>query len=185
MNPERTTTARHTYQSVRNELVQRIEHRDKLIVAYLAATAAIFGLALSKSASTEILLVIPYLTLGASLLLSLHHNVIGSIREFLEVELYPFLKDIGAGAPQWEDSKTARRQLSVGILQRAVGHVFLMIPPAVASLVMNATHMAWAFPYGALWWSGAVFTLVSFWSIVHSHIERKSVQRRIEQERKP
>src|SRR5262245_43565578 len=106
MNAEET--ARKYYESARQELIQRIQLRDNVVLAFLVAIATIFGISLGTSTRSEILLIVPYLALGATVLVVQHHAVIGAIGDFLCRELEPFFIKMGHDAPQWDSSQAIK-----------------------------------------------------------------------------
>jgi hypothetical protein len=169
-------SARKHYEAARQEVVERIQARDNVLLFYLGAVGTLFGVALGTSARLEILLVIPYLALGAAVLVSQHHALIGWLAAFCANEIEPFLKEIGEYAPQWDNSLALQEYSSRAIGLRAVGHLVLIVIPSIAGLVMN-----WRFgfgkllPQGILWWSGVAFTVLSTWTIRQAHAGRKKI----------
>jgi hypothetical protein len=142
-------TARKNYESARQEIMGRIQFRDNIFLAFLAAVAAIFGVALGSSTRTEILLIIPYLTLGATTLIVQHHGAIAAIVEYLSVELEPLLKEISEFAPHYDNSNAKHSFVPRSTFLRTLGHIFLIIIPSIASLAMNWKHRGfWSFHSG-------------------------------------
>jgi hypothetical protein len=173
-------TARKNYESARQEIMGRIQFRDNIFLAFLTAVATIFGIALGSSAKPEILLIIPYLTLGATTLIVQHHGAIAAIVEYLSVELEPLLKEIGEFAPHFDNSNAKHSFVPRSTILRTLGHIFLIIIPSIASLVMNWKHSAFlTLPFGPLWWFGAFATMFSAIITTQNHRKRMKLQRRM------
>lgn len=175
-------TARNSYESARTELIQRLQLRDNVLLAFLGAIGAIFGLAFGTSANPEILLIVPYLALGATVLVVQHNNVIGMIGQFLTNEITPLLKEIDEYAPQWDNSPTSIRYLAKSIWFRTLGHFLLIIIPELAALLLNRNHFCFSSPKSFLWWAGLAFTMISVFILSSSHRLRKNLYRNLEGE---
>src|SRR5258708_37848865 len=138
--------AAHTYyESARQELIERIRLRDNSLFVYLGAVGALFGTALAKTAAGQILLVVPYLTLGAVFLMAQHHEVIGNLESYLVNELAPFLDEHEANVPQWNNSSALHAYYGQAMLWRLVAHCMLLLVPPAAALILNFD-MIWSFP---------------------------------------
>ena len=174
-------SARQHHTTARSELIQRIQLRDHVLMVFLAAVGTLFGIAFGTSAKPEILLVVPYLTLGATVIISQHQEVIGSLGSFLHNELHPFLDKIGEAAPQWDTSEALKDYLTTAIWMRTSGHSILLLVPCLAALAINWRHGFFsAFPEGPVWWFGVVFMLTSCVVIYKSHQWRKRIQKSFE-----
>ena|GEM_PF-2235543 len=174
-------TARKHYESARMELIERIQLRDNVLLLYLGAVGTIFGVSIGTTARLEILLVIPYLALGASTIVSQHHAMIGSLGDFLAHEIEPFLREIGEYAPQWDTSEALKASSNMSTLMgRTLGHLLLIIIPPIAGLSLNWRHGFYlTFPEGLLWWSGVILTGMSIFGIWESHQWRMKLYRRL------
>ena len=89
-------TARKNYESARNELVQRIQLREQILLFFVGGVATIYSVALGAENKLEILLAIPYISFGTAVIISQHNSVIGALGHFCAHELWPFLKKVGA-----------------------------------------------------------------------------------------
>jgi hypothetical protein len=173
-------TARKNYESVRLEFVQRIQLRDNIILAFLGATGTVFGIALATAAKPEILLIIPYLALGTTVLTVHHHSVMMAILDFTCCELEPFLAQIGESAPLWDSSQAVKRNVSRFMLLRTSGHYLIINVPSIAGLLMNWRHKAnSSLSLETLWWFGVAATLISIFVATENHIKRIKLQARI------
>ena len=95
-------TARKNYEMAQQEIQEHLQLRDNVLLVYLGAIGTIFGVALGTNADMKILLVIPYLALGSSVIVSQHNALVGSVESYIVSELEPFLKKIGEHAPYLE-----------------------------------------------------------------------------------
>lgn len=169
-------TAREHYTSTRTEMIQRIQLRDNVLLVYLGAIATLLGLAFGASINTEVLLVIPVLSLGAAVILSQHNIAIGSLGAFLVHELEPFLKELGEYAPQWDNSYAFHEYSSRGVSLRTIGHFLLINVPAVAGLVITwRPGICSPFPENPVWWLGILCTGSSVYYIWSAHSWRKRI----------
>lgn len=171
-------TAREYHSTARAELTQRIGLRDNVLMAFLGGTGALFSIAFGTSAKPEILLVVPYLTLGAAVIISQHHEVIGALGDFLRIELHPFLTKLEGEVPEWDSSKALTAYHSQAIWMRTVGHSVLLIVPSVAALAINWPHRAFSASSKApAWWFGLVFAIGSCVVIGRSHFQRRRLRK--------
>ena len=174
--------ARVFYESARSELIERIGHRDNVLILYLGGVGALYGVALGTTASLRVLLAIPYLALGAATILSQHHAIIGQIGYYLATELHPFFESKSSSdccPPQWDTSKSMDSYHHKAMDQRFLGHLLLIVVPAVSALMFTntLTLQSWT-PENVLWWTGAAFTALSAWVVVAAHYWRKSLQKK-------
>ena len=161
------------YESARTELIERIQLRDTVMLAYLGAIGTLFGVALATSVSRDVLLIVPFLTVGAALIVSQHNSVIGSIGSFLVNEYEPFIKTIGQYAPQWDSSKALHDYSLTSVWFRAAGHFVLIIIPSIAALVMTYQDSYLTFPTGSFWWFTIICTISALVILLHSDRWRK------------
>jgi len=170
--------ARVFYESARSEMIERIGHRDKVLILYLGGVGALYGVALGNVAWLHVLLVVPYLALGAAMILSQHHAVIGQIGTYLAKELHPFFEfeDGSVCPPQWETSASRARHFNEAMMQRFLGHLFLIVIPALVALLFTR-HLALdpLSAKGIVWLLGLCFTVSSLLVIVDVHFLRKSL----------
>jgi hypothetical protein len=173
-------SARTFYESARQELIQRIQLRDNVLLVYLGAIGTIFSVSLGTTVKPEILLVIPYLALGASVIVSQHNAVIGSLGIFLVFEIGPFLQKLKEGAPQWDNSASLHEYSTRAIWMRSFGHFLLIIVPPVAALSINwQSGFYGSFPENPIWWVGVLSTVASIYIIIEAHYWRKKLFKKI------
>lgn len=154
------------YEAARDEVIIRIRLRDHVLLVYLAAVGAFFGVALgAPNAKPELVLAIPFIALGAITLVSQHNAVIGALLSFSNKELKPSLKNMGAYAPQWESSNALRDYYKSSLRLRYVGHTVIILVPCAGALIFNINHILSPFPEGVVWWFGLISGLISLWLI--------------------
>jgi hypothetical protein len=173
-------TAKRNYEKAKDESILRVQIRDQVLLAFLAATGTLFGIALGSANAYEVLLIMPYLALGASIIVSQHNSMIGAIGSFIAEETTTFLKEREEEeAPLWENSAALADYSSNMILSRSFGHFILLISPAIAGLAMNHIHIFQSsFPYGPAWWTGMISTTLAIYVLLRSHLFRKKLHKR-------
>ncbi|HVX91261.1 MAG TPA: hypothetical protein VHC20_06605 [Candidatus Paceibacterota bacterium] len=175
-------TARTYYNSARTELIERIKLRDQIFVFYLAGIVAIFGLALGASNREDILLFVPFIGLGASIIISQHFAVIGALAAYCVLEVGPFLRSgrSAEDAPQWDASGALKAYHDAAIAMRTWGHVLLILLPSVCALGVTWHRGIYSpFPLGTLWWIGFGCVLISGFVMWRTHRFRSTLYERI------
>ena len=163
------------YDSARMELIERIKLRDNALLLYLGTMGAIFGVAFGTLVSHEVLLISPYIALGAAIIISQHNAVIGALASYCAIEIQAYLENVlSKETPtQWENSLSFKEYHERSTNLRSIGHLILITTPAVAALAINWKHALYSpFPYGLLWWFGAACVAVTLWLIRLVHLWR-------------
>lgn len=176
-------TARKNYESARNELVQRIQLREQILLFFVGGVATIYSVALGAENKLEILLAIPYLSFGTAVIISQHNSVIGALGHFCAHEIGPFLKKLEPAeyAPFWESSASLHRYSSKALGLRTLAHIVLIITPAALGLLMNWHYARFSdMTNGTIWWIGATGTVLSLWFLIAAHRLRRKLYREIE-----
>ncbi len=163
------------YQGARSELIARLQIRDNVLLLYLGAMGTLFGIAIGTAISMNVLLVIPFIALGASIIVSQHNIIIGTIATYCADEMQESLDELAPkDCPvQWELSASLHEYHRKSISLRSWGHFILILIPALAALAMNWRHAIFSpFPEGIMWWFGALCTILSGWIIAITHLWR-------------
>jgi len=151
------------YEAAREEILERMRLRDQFLLGYVVAVAALFGVAFGVDVERcEVLLIVPYVALAFSVLVSQHHAVIGSLLFFCGKELHPYLTNLsGADAtPRWESSETYRSDFRRLLMRRSWAHLVLLLLPPAASLWLNRSLLGSGDALTVfVWIGGLVFTL--------------------------
>lgn len=169
-------TARKHYDGARSEITLRMQLRDTVLLAYLGAAGAIFGIVLgSPQAKPQILWVLPFLSLGAAVLVAQHHEVIGSLQYFLVTELQAAYAD--EAAPQWNSSAAFNENSHRQIIWRAAAHFVLILGPALFAwyVYIHQTQMNVCDRRSLSYGLTIVFSLAA---LLISHFHRRKLYRR-------
>jgi hypothetical protein len=178
-------TARITYEASRAEVLERIRLRDAALLGYLAAVAAIFGVAATNADGFHVLFVLPFLSLAAALLVCQHDWTVAAICWFITEEIRPFLAERGAAAPSWEFSATLHKQSFSVISSRTASHLLLIDSPAVFALVWLKQKGAVSGLLDDVAWKYGIFAvLLSFCVIGGTHFQRHFLYKRTSWRRK-
>ena len=169
-------TARANYQAARYELVERVRLRDLVLIAYLAVVGTIFGISYSRPNSEIILLSLPFIALGCSIIVSQHNRVIGTLLLYLSNDLKPFLENLSQYASDFGSSKSFKKHSKLSNLYRTLGHGFIILFPVLFALVANIKYAFHSlFFEGLSWWFGIICVIGSFWIILNAHLWRTHV----------
>lgn len=108
-------TGRVAYREAREEILQRIAHRDRIVIAFLAAVGVLFAAVLAASTPPlEVLYVICPLSLGAATLVYQHSISTALLVAYIRVDLTPALQKEDALAPLWENSTVLFEGMGTG-----------------------------------------------------------------------
>jgi hypothetical protein len=135
------------FQYVGSQLSLSLRQRDYVVLLYLAAVAAVFGTAFAeKGLQISLLVLIPFLSLGAAMLAMLHHVRVGALSYARENIHDWFVKRVPDGdqLPKHRDSpallegfQAAPRTLRWAIqVNQVIAHVLLILVPAGAATVL-------------------------------------------------
>lgn len=154
-------TARHYYEVMRSEVVEHIRLRDQSLFLYLGASAVIMGIGFGEHGRLEVLMIIPFLGLGASYILNQHDIHISAICSYLVSELDVFLNEGEEKVPQWDSSRALAAIHPRLIKFRYHGQLIILLLPMIVGLGGNHQHMSFASPVsGISWWLGTVAGIV-------------------------
>lgn len=177
-------TVLENYKASRSELIMRVRLRDHVLLVYLTFVGVVFGFSLKSgltskldtSVNLESLMMLPFLALGCSILVSQHNAVIGALIRFNTEHIGPFLIECGAAAPEFTNSEAFKTHSPKSNFLRSFGHGVILLIPCVISLGLNYEHgIKSPFPLGVVWWFGLLCTFGTLWVINHVHSFRKEV----------
>jgi len=129
-------TARCFYSAMRSEINQHLLIVNQIYTLYLGGTTALFAGALHKEGNHNLLLLIPYLTLGAANMLGSHERAIGSIAAYCAQELEDSLSRNGEAVIQWDRSKNIRKFKDSHYASNRAGGLTLVVFPGIAALCL-------------------------------------------------
>jgi hypothetical protein len=133
------------HNTARQELIQRIGHRDAALALFLTASAALFGFAVgsggikgSSFSRPVLLFAVPVLGLGAAIITSQHNNVIGALGHYLGNELHDAIDRLipDDDLPvQWDSSSTLLA-MGTNAKMRVLAAVLLILVPQCLAIVL-------------------------------------------------
>jgi CDP-diacylglycerol---glycerol-3-phosphate 3-phosphatidyltransferase len=147
-------TARASYEASRNEVLERIRLRDNTLLAFLGACGVIFGVAATDLPRLPLLVMIPFLALAATFMVTQHDRTIGALCAFITQDLAPFLQAAAEGAPIWESSGFLRRYTSTAMVLRSLSHSILVLTPAALALAWSRAVARSSNAVTLAWWIG-------------------------------
>ena len=121
---------------MRSEINQHLLIVNQIYTLYLGGTTALFAGALHKDGNHNLLLLIPYLSLGAANMLGSHERAIGSIAAYCAQELEVSLNTNGETVTQWDRSKNLRRFKDSHYASNRAGGLTLVVFPGIAALCL-------------------------------------------------
>ena len=126
--------------------------------------------------SKEFALVIPFLGLGCSILVSQHNSVIGALIRYTNTDLYNHLFSSAVKIPEFVNSTSFRYHSPSSNFLRSFGHAVIILIPEILGLSINYNHAIFSpFPLGPAWWFGAVCVIASSIVIQIAHAGRQKV----------
>ncbi len=125
------------YKVIHNHNIERVRLRESALILYLGSVGVIFGLAFGESIMKEILLITTFLSLGVSIIIAQHHNLIGTLLKYLTDEFIPYYRNEHSEIPFWELSETRHKYANRDITQRLIGNLILICVPPIASLFLT------------------------------------------------
>lgn len=152
------------YGIAHSEVDNRVRQRDNILLVFLAASGTIFGVSLGTAKANEMLLIIPILALGCSILVAHHSLIIGMLFEYCYFELSQFLSTNkgNSGPPIIERSAAWAQSREATIRLRSVGHSIIFASPCVVAILFNWSHAyRFTMPATVGWWLGVLCTILS------------------------
>lgn len=175
---EKIATARIHYQAARDELVTRLRLRDQVLFIFLGFVGSLIGIALGVQDKLEILLSIPYVALGCSIVVSQHNEVIGTLIRFINHRVKPVLEAENAYASEFVSSPVFREHSQRSNKFRSTGHALIILTPCLLAIALNWKHAFYSpFPLGPVWWFAFVCSLLAGFIIGFVHLRRQKVYR--------
>jgi len=155
-----------SYEAARAEIVVRIQLRDHVLLSYIVAAGAILGIALKERESHGIALAIPFLSLGATVLVSQHNALIGYLGRFCATEIAAFWRSHGgSGIAQWDTSLSLKEYSRRSILLRTGGNFIVLLTPSVLALTIAWSERGSSTSYN-LTWTLALYSLIASIAVV-------------------
>ncbi len=120
------------YETASSHFVSRFQMRDNVLLLYLAAVGAIFGVAFGSKNNFEVLLTIPYIALGCSYLIAHHNVMLGALLSYLNK-----VSSIDNNNESFERSQALDSRFNNALNLRTWGQMIILLLPALTSLLLN------------------------------------------------
>ncbi|KGY06820.1 hypothetical protein [Vibrio sinaloensis] len=168
-------TARQFYESARAELITHIRLSNQALFLFIASSAAIFTVGHSPTGLLEILLIIPFLGAGATVVVTQHDALSGGLAAYCNKEIRQALMELEQDIPQWDSCEFLKFYQPTLIKRRLLAHSLVLLPPSLISLYLNKSH---AFAggdsvYNPIWWIATLVTIYSFWVVFSNFLSRQ------------
>lgn len=125
------------YESARQEILVRITARDNTLVVYLTVVGAIIAVAF-QTQKTILLLIIPFIALGITLVISNHHSIIASLALYCSVELGQAFANRNIKIAQWDSSLSRINYSKRSTLIRYLGDIIVLSVPSILTLIVTS-----------------------------------------------
>ncbi len=162
------------YQAARTEVNIHLHLRDQALYLYLGAIAALYSIAFGTTLNLEILLVVPFLALGGTLIVTQHDAHIGVLAAYCAKDLGSVLAD--KGVTQWDNSEVKRAYEKRLVSSRQWGHSLIMLLPAGAALIINYGHSFSLSLMSITWYLGLIVVIISFYWLINTAKYRRYLQ---------
>jgi hypothetical protein len=130
-------TARCFYTAMRAEINQHLSIINQIYTLYLAGVTALFAGSLNEDGNHNLILLIPFLSLGAANMLSSHERAIGSIAAYCAQDLDSVLNKDGESVVQWDRSRMLRNFKDSHYASNRAGGLTLVVIPGVVALALS------------------------------------------------
>lgn len=131
-------TARCFYTAMRSEINQHMVIVNQIFTLYLGGITVLFAGSLHRDGNHNLLLLIPFLSLGAANMLGSHERAIGSIAAYCVQDLDSILNKNGEPVVQWDRSRMLKRYKDGYYASNRAGGLTLIVFPGIAALFLNA-----------------------------------------------
>jgi len=147
-------TARCFYTAMRAEINQHLNIVNQVYTIYLAGATALFAGSMNKGGNQNLLLLLPFLSLGAANMLASHERAIGSIAAYCARELDRFLGNDADAVVQWDKSVSIKKFKSGHYASNRAGALTLVVVPGLAALLLNGFKtlgsLGWTLPLNGM-----------------------------------
>ncbi len=174
-----STTAQCYYTAARDEVLLRLRLRDQVLLAYTVAGSSVIGLSLSDitSIGNTVALIVPFLAVGASILISAHSIAIthlGSYTVKLKDAIDSCRVHKEVAVEPWDYSEVYMYYSEKNSGKRLSGHIFVICIPAIFSLIVTFDQVVYPFTlHSVLWLCGVCLVVWSLYVLANAHIVRK------------
>lgn len=169
--------AKMGYECASQHFISRYQMRDNIVIVFLAAIGAIFGVAFGGENMFKVLLAIPFISLGCSLLI-VHHNVmLGALLKYLSKEIVPEFKCNDKQIPLFENSNSLKTQFKSALLLRTWSQLLILFLPSIFALFMNLdTLTSNRFHESVIWWFSLLCLLCGIVIVLNVHYKQRRLK---------
>jgi hypothetical protein len=174
--PERTQIAVEYYKALRAETIERLKMRDAILLGYLTAITALIGYGLNNEKfGPSLVLLVPFLALGAAITIAQHQDQIAAFSEYISLQLAHDLPDKMTPVINFNAAPTGIHHLSHNLNMNLFAQLVLICGP-VAFILWNyyPSHPSWSLRVG-YWIIGLALVLTTGCQIFYSWWFRRSV----------
>jgi hypothetical protein len=126
------------YECTKSEYIEHIKIRNGSLVAYLGIVGVLMSGVLSmQNPKFEILLSLPFISLGIAFIIGQHNMAISSISKYCANDLND------KKLPLWESSQSLHEFSKTAVIFTTIGNLISLTIPAIVSLMLN-----WSLLYG-------------------------------------
>jgi hypothetical protein len=122
---------------MRSEINQHLQIVNQIYTLYLAGATALFAASMSKDGKYNLLLLLPFLSLGAANLLGSHERNIGCIAAYCANNLDIILQEGGANVEQWDNSSMLYKLKNRNFNSNLFASLSLVVAPGVVALMIS------------------------------------------------
>jgi len=145
---------------------------------YIATVGAVLGIVWGSDHSPfQVLLAIPYVALGVTLLIAQHNLVIGAIAKFCHCELSKHLQDAESASkhtvPIWETSKTLKQYWPEWLVQLNIAHAILILLPCFIAVFYNTDKLWFQTDFTLVTWGAIAASIAIVIIITRDHMVRR------------
>ncbi|MCI5117312.1 MAG: hypothetical protein D3913_05010 [Candidatus Electrothrix sp. LOE1_4_5] len=128
-----------TLEMVHRQIPNRGRMRDHVLLVYMATVGTIYGIASTGTFHPDIVLVVPFLTLGCTIIVSQHNMLISALINFSlqhskEIQKLINEDEIAYG---FYCSSSFQKHLEYTLCFRTFGHSIILLVPGVIALFSN------------------------------------------------
>lgn len=157
------------YETVRQEILERIRLRQTVLVLYLGFVGTVLGFAFSPD-KNKIGIVIPFVSFGVAWIIRDHELLLGYLGQWLKTTYDNYLRSNPEFEkyPQWDSSPLIENYAKSVLSARFIGYICLLLILSIVGLVVS-----WCELSIVLRIFGIAFTTGTFIILIWTYFERK------------
>jgi len=139
------------YQTIRDEILARMEMRQTALTVYLGFVGTILGISILETPYSNVSILVPFMSFGVFWIIRDHELAIAHLGRWIRDEYVPYLKKAGLDPhlPRWEDSEARKAYGEKILFSRYVTYLFVFVGSSAAGITIAVTdpradvHWAW------------------------------------------